>query len=70
MTLGMTKFGTILLILILLVIALSVNCSLKNDKEKEKEKNKTICTSCQKKEQHTTKLLGDDGSARQEKSGE
>lgn len=68
MTLGMIKFGTILLILILLVIALSVNCSLKNDKEKEK--NKTICTSCQKKEQHTTKLLGDDGSARQEKSGE
>lgn len=66
MTLGMIKFGTILLILILLVIALSVNCSLKNDKEKEK--NKTICTSCQKKEQHATKPLGDDGSARQEKS--
>lgn len=64
MKLGMIKFGTVLLIIILLCVAGSVECGLRN----EKAKNKTICTSCQKKEQHTEKPLGDDGSARQEKS--
>ena len=62
----MTKFGTMLLIIILLCVYLSVNSALENEKEKIK---KTICTSCQKNEQHTEKPLGDDGSARQEKSG-
>jgi len=66
MILGITKFETILFLSILLVLSVLIHSGLEN----EKEKNKTLCTSCQEKQQNREEPLGNDGGTRQEKSGE